>query len=50
MAPALGFEAAFLTVGVLMMAFSVVLWWVLENRANDLPGTETVFVTPGRGD
>jgi DHA1 family multidrug resistance protein-like MFS transporter len=50
MAPALGFEAAFVTVAVLMLAFSGALWWVLNNRSAGSAGTETVFVTPGRGD
>jgi DHA1 family multidrug resistance protein-like MFS transporter len=50
MAPALGFEAAFLAVAILMLIFSAILWVVLNRNADDPGYTETAFVTPGRGD
>lgn len=50
LAPSLGFDVAFVTVGVLMLAFSVCLWWMLTRRASEPNLTETVFVTPSRGD
>jgi DHA1 family multidrug resistance protein-like MFS transporter len=49
-APALGFETAFLTVAVLLMGLGGVLWYVVRNRARAMALTESVFIAPGRGD
>ena len=49
-APALGFETAFLTVAVLRMGLGGVLWYVVRNRARAMALTESVFIAPGRGD
>lgn len=50
MAPTLGFQAAFLTVGILMLGFALALWWIFNHQQSDGGLNETVFVTPGRGD
>jgi MFS transporter, DHA1 family, multidrug resistance protein len=49
-APAFGFETAFVTVGVLLVGLAAVL--VVVNRTQHQPRqiTESVFIAPGRGD
>ena len=49
-APTFGFETAFITVGVLLIALAAWLWLGVGNRAGELTVTESVFIAPGRGD
>jgi DHA1 family multidrug resistance protein-like MFS transporter len=49
-APAFGFEVAFVTVGVLLIWLAVWLVRVVGRRIEAAAGIETVFIAPGRGD
>jgi DHA1 family multidrug resistance protein-like MFS transporter len=49
-APTFGFEAAFITVGILLIALAAWLWLGVWNRAEGMTVTESVFIAPGRGD
>jgi DHA1 family multidrug resistance protein-like MFS transporter len=49
-APTFGFETAFITVGVLLIALAAWLWLGVRSRAEDMTLTESVFIAPGRGD
>jgi DHA1 family multidrug resistance protein-like MFS transporter len=49
-APSFGFETAFITVGVLLIALAAWLWLGARSRADTMTVTESVFIAPGRGD
>jgi MFS transporter, DHA1 family, multidrug resistance protein len=49
-APTFGFGAAFVTVGILLIALAAWLWLGVGNRTGELTLTESVFIAPGRGD
>jgi DHA1 family multidrug resistance protein-like MFS transporter len=49
-APTFGFETAFITVGVLLIALAAWLWLGVRSRADTMTVTESVFIAPGRGD
>ena len=49
-APAFGFEVAFVTVGVLLIGLAVWLIRVMGGRIEAGSGLNTVFIAPGRGD
>ena len=49
-APAFGFETAFVTVGVILVGLAATLAVVVRSRPQPRAVTESVFVAPGRGD
>lgn len=49
-APAFGFEVAFITVGALLIGLGVWLIRVVGERVESASGAETVFIARGRGD
>jgi DHA1 family multidrug resistance protein-like MFS transporter len=48
-APLFGFEAAFVTVGVLLLALGAYLWRVVRTQVPAATVMESVFIAPGRG-
>jgi DHA1 family multidrug resistance protein-like MFS transporter len=49
-APAFGFETAFVTVGILLIGLAAVLIVVTRTQRQPRHITESVFIAPGRGD
>jgi MFS family permease len=49
-APAFGFETAFVTVGVLLVGLAAVLVVVTRTQRQPRQITESIFIAPGRGD
>ena len=49
-APAFGFETAFVTVGILLVGLAAVLVVVTRTQRQPRHVTESIFIAPGRGD
>jgi DHA1 family multidrug resistance protein-like MFS transporter len=49
-APLFGFEVAFVTVGVLLLALGAFLWRVVRTQVPEATVMESIFIAPGRGD